>query len=79
MPPTKNSAAAPLIEKEYGVSGTTALPDAIGSVFQKLVNFQKPTSAKEQAAKIMFVIKTGGTENASCEYEYAKIRKMIAD
>ncbi|CEG22771.1 hypothetical protein BN1080_01706 [Planococcus massiliensis] len=69
---------APMTEKEYEVGGTTALLDAIGSSIQKLVNVQKRTSAEEQAEKVLFVITTDGMENASCEYNYAKIRKTIA-
>lgn len=72
------SGIAPLTEKEYEVGGTTALLDAVGSAIQKLVNVQKRTSQEEQAEKVMFVITTDGMENASCEYDYAKIRKMLS-
>jgi uncharacterized protein YegL len=69
---------APITEKEYEVSGTTALLDAIGSTIQKIGNAQKRTSEEERAGKVMFIITTDGHENASCEYNYKKIKSMIA-
>ncbi|QBP41951.1 vWA domain-containing protein [Paenisporosarcina antarctica] len=69
---------APITEKEYEVGGMTALLDAIGSTIQKIGNAQKRTSEEERAGKVMFVITTDGYENASCEYNYKKIRSMIA-
>ena len=69
---------APITDKEYEVSGTTALLDAIGSTIQKIGNAQKRTSEEERAGKVMFIITTDGHENASCEYNYKKIKSMIA-
>ncbi|HLG26165.1 MAG TPA: hypothetical protein VI423_00095, partial [Paenisporosarcina sp.] len=69
---------APITEKEYEVSGTTALLDAIGSTIQKIGNAQKRTSEEERAGKVMFIITTDGHENASSEYNYKKIKSMIA-
>ena len=69
---------APITEKEYEVGGMTALLDAIGSTIQKIGNAQKRTSEEERAGKVMFVITTDGHENASCEYNYKKIKSMIA-
>ncbi|MFJ7825984.1 hypothetical protein [Psychrobacillus sp. NPDC096623] len=69
---------APMSEREYEVSGTTALLDAIGMAIQKIGNSQKRTSADHRASKILFVITTDGHENASSEYNYDKIKSMIA-
>jgi uncharacterized protein YegL len=69
---------ASITENEYEVSGTTALLDAIGSTIQKIGNAQKRTSEEERAGKVMFIITTDGHENASCEYNYKKIKSMIA-
>ena len=69
---------AAISENEYEVSGTTALLDAIGSTIQKIGNAQKRTSEEERAGKVMFIITTDGHENASCEYNYKKIKAMIA-
>lgn len=68
----------PLTERDYEVGGMTALLDAIGSTIQKISNAQQRTLEQERAAKVMFVITTDGMENASCEYDYKKIREMIA-
>lgn len=69
---------APITEEDYEVGGTTALLDAIGSAIQKIGNAQKRTSEEERAGKVMFVITTDGMENASCEYNYKKIKSMIS-
>lgn len=69
---------SPITEQDYEVGGTTALLDAIGATIQKIGNAQKRTSERERAGKVMVVITTDGMENASCEYTYEKIKKMIA-
>jgi len=63
--------------KEYFVRGTTALLDAIGKSIHKMGNVQKYAVDEERAEKVMFVIITDGMENASVEYSYDKIKKMI--
>lgn len=67
----------PITEKEYYVRGTTALLDAVGRTIGKIVNVQKHTAEDERAESVMFVITTDGMENASREYSYEKVRKMI--
>jgi len=67
----------PLSEKEYYVRGSTALLDAIGRTINKIGNAQKNTAWEEQAEKVMFVIITDGMENASREYNYGKVRRMV--
>ncbi|MGK7377451.1 vWA domain-containing protein [Planococcus sp. 1R117A] len=69
---------SPMTEEEYEVGGTTALLDAIGSTINKIGNVQKRTSEDQRAGKVMFVITTDGMENASCEYNYKKIKSMIS-
>jgi len=66
-----------ITDKEYFVRGTTALLDAIGKTINKMGNTQKFASDDERAEKVMFVIITDGMENASAEYSYNKIKKMI--
>ena len=68
---------APITEQDYEVGGTTALLDAIGSTIHKIGNVQKRTSEEVRAGKVLFVITTDGMENASREYDYAKIKAMI--
>jgi len=67
----------PITEKEYFVCGCTALLDAIGKTINKIGNVQRNTSGPERADKVMFVITTDGMENASKEFNYAKIKKMV--
>ncbi|WP_376770072.1 vWA domain-containing protein [Clostridium bowmanii] len=67
----------PITEKEYFVCGSTALLDAIGKTINKTLNVQRNTIEEERADKVMFVITTDGMENASKEYNYEKIKKMV--
>ena len=67
----------PITENEYFVGGTTALLDAIGKTIHKIHNAQQHTSPEHQANKVLFVITTDGLENASREYTYLKIKKMV--
>ena len=60
----------PVSEKEYYVRGTTALLDAIGKTINKIAN-------AAGSDKVLFVITTDGMENASREYDYEQVRKMI--
>jgi uncharacterized protein YegL len=66
-----------ITDKEYFVRGTTALLDAIGKTINKMANVQKYASDDEGAEKVMVVIITDGMENASREYSYNQIKKMI--
>lgn len=67
----------PITEKEYFVRGCTALLDAVGKTIAKIKQAQKEADEDEKADKVLFVITTDGYENASKEYSYEKIRKMI--
>lgn len=66
-----------ITDKEYYVRGTTALLDAVGKTINKVRNVQKHTNQDEQAEHVMFVITTDGMENASREYSYEKVNKLI--
>ena len=68
---------APMTDKEYFVRGSTALLDAVGKTINKIGNAQKYTAEAERAEHVMFVITTDGMENASQEFSYEKVRKMI--
>ena len=67
----------PITEKDYYVRGSTALLDALGRTISKIGNAQRHTSDELQAEKVLFVITTDGMENASREYDYARIRHMV--
>ena len=62
---------------EYFVRGSTALLDAVGKTISKMINVQRQATEEERAEKVMFVIITDGMENASEEYSYSQINKMI--
>lgn len=68
---------APITEDEYYVRGTTALLDAIGKTINKVGNAQKQTAEAERAEQVVVVITTDGMENASREYGYEQVRKLI--
>lgn len=68
---------APLTDNDYFVRGTTALLDAVGKTINKIANVQKHTAEDERPEHIMFVITTDGMENASREFSYEKISRMI--
>ena len=67
----------PLTNEQYFVRGSTALLDAIGNTINKVANVQRNAGEGERAEKVLFVIITDGMENASREYSYPMIRKMI--
>lgn len=68
---------APITEKEYYVRGSTALLDAIGKTITKIGNAQKQTAEEERAERVVVVITTDGMENASREYGWEQVQKLI--
>ena len=68
---------APITEKEYEVRGSTALLDAIGKSITKMEQVQNVTLEEARAEKVLFVITTDGEENASVEFTYSEIKKLI--
>ncbi|MCQ2521058.1 MAG: hypothetical protein MJ105_01645 [Lachnospiraceae bacterium] len=66
-----------MTEKEYFVRGCTALLDAIGSTVHAVGKKQKELPEEERPEKTLFIITTDGMENASREYNHAKVKKMI--
>jgi uncharacterized protein YegL len=70
-------AVSPITEHEYFVRGNTALLDAIGRTINKIGGVQKNTAEEYRAEKVLFVITTDGMENASREFDYAKITSII--
>ena len=67
----------PVTERDYYVRGNTALLDAVGKTISKIANVQRNAGDGEKAEKVVFVIITDGMENASREFTYSQIRKMI--
>lgn len=66
-----------LTEREYYVRGCTALLDAIGRAVKHIGNVHKYARAEDVPEKTLFVITTDGMENASKEYSYKGVKKMI--
>lgn len=73
------AAVAPLTEREYDVRGCTALLDAVGFAVQKIANVQKRSAPGQRADKVIFVITTDGYENASREYSYEQVKRMVEE
>ncbi len=67
----------PLTEKEYYVGGCTALLDAVGFAIKHIANVHKYARDEDRPSKTMFVITTDGMENASREFSYNKLKKLI--
>lgn len=66
-----------LTDVDYYVRGCTALLDAVGSTVKKIENIQNRLPEDMKAEKVIFVITTDGEENASQEYSYKMVKKMI--
>lgn len=67
----------PITEREYYARGTTALLDAVGKTIAQVEHRQNFSNGDNTPAKTMVVIITDGYENASQEYTYETVRKMI--
>ena len=63
--------AKELTDKQYYVRGCTALLDAVGYTIQKIAH------EKDDDSKVIFIITTDGYENASHEYSYGSLKKLI--
>ena len=66
-----------MTEKEYYVRGCTALLDAIGGAIHHIGNVHKYARDEDRPEKTIFVITTDGMENASRQYSYEKVRRMV--
>ncbi len=64
-------------EKQYYVRGCTALFDAVGGAIHHIGRVQKQMPEEEKPEKTLFVITTDGMENASRQYSYDKVKKMV--
>ena len=70
---------SPMTDKEYQVGGTTALLDAIGGAVHHIKNVHKYAREEDRPEKTVFVITTDGMENASREYTYDGVSRMVAE
>ena len=66
----------PMTRKEYYVRGCTALLDAVGKAIHHIGNVHKYAREEDRPEKTLFIT-TDGMENASREYTYDRVRRMI--
>ena len=67
----------PMTDRDYYVRGCTALLDAVGKSIHHIGNVHKYAREEDRPEKTIFVITTDGMENASREYTYDRVKKMI--
>ena len=67
----------PMTRRDYYVRGCTALLDAVGKSIHHIGNIHKYAREEDRPEKTIFVITTDGMENASKEYTYERVKKMI--
>lgn len=66
-----------LTGKEYYVRGSTALLDAVGFAIHHIGNIHRYARDEDRPENTLFVITTDGMENASRNFRYEEIKKMI--
>ena len=66
-----------MTDSEYYVRGCTALLDAVGRAIHHIGNVHKYAREEDRPEKTIFVITTDGMENASREYSYDRVKKMV--
>ena len=73
----KLSEVGKMTEKDYYVSGCTALLDAIGDAIHHVSSIHKYARPEDVPEHTMFVITTDGEENASYRHTAKQVKKMI--
>lgn len=67
----------PLTEKEYYVTGSTALLDAIGDAIHHIVSVHRYIREEDRPEHTIFVITTDGMENASRRWSSEEVKARI--
>ena len=67
----------PMNDTQYYVRGCTALLDAVGGAIRHMENVHKYAREEDVPEKTLFIITTDGMENASHEYSYEMVQRMI--
>ena len=67
----------PLTRKDYSVRGCTALLDAVGGAVEYIKKVQGYMPQNSKADHVVFVITTDGMENASRNYTYEQVKRLI--
>lgn len=66
-----------MTRSDYLPAGGTALCDAVGNAIRHIRNIHKYARPEDVPEHTVFLITTDGMENASREYTYDKVRRMI--
>ncbi|WAW14591.1 vWA domain-containing protein [Peptostreptococcus equinus] len=66
-----------MTHKQYYVRGCTALLDAVGGAIHNIASVHKYARDDDRPNKTIFIITTDGMENASTNYSYKKVQRMI--
>lgn len=66
-----------LSKDQYWARGMTAMYDAIGKTINEVGHRLSETPEEQRPGKVIFVITTDGLENASLEFNQAKVKEMI--
>ena len=67
-----------MTEKQYTVGGCTALLDAVGATVNHVMNIHKYAREEDVPEHTMVVIMTDGMENASRNFSYGDVKKIIS-
>ncbi len=65
-----------MTDREYYVTGSTALLDAVGCTIERIRHLQA-TDGNSKPETTLFIIITDGYENSSREFTYKRVKKMI--
>ena len=66
-----------LTDRDYQVRGCTALLDAVGGSVRFIDKIQRYLPDDSQPGKTVFVITTDGYENASRQFSYQQVKRLI--
>ncbi len=66
-----------LTEDDYQVRGCTALLDAVGKTIKHISRVQKYMPEEYKPKHVIFAITTDGLENASRDFTYAEVKRLI--
>ena len=67
----------PMNDRQYYVRGCTALLDALGGAIRHISEVHRWEKEEDCPEKTLFIITTDGMENASREYTYDRVKKMV--
>ena len=67
----------PMTDRQYFVSGCTALIDAIGGAIHHIGNVHKYAREEDRPEHTIFIITTDGMENASRRYTSDQVKTMV--